>query len=157
MHSEYLSHLFLKNDLAEGRYEIDGEPVALEDIDIPIFCVGTVRDHVAPWKSVYKIHLLTDSDVTFVLTSGGHNAGIVSEPGHKGRTYQIATALHAARYVPPGQWQHNTPLKEGSWWEAWQKWLGSHSEGKHQPPAMGNHALGYSVLANAPGTYVLVK
>jgi len=157
MHSEYLRHLFLKNDLAEGRYEVDGKPVALEDIRIPVFSVGTVRDHVAPWKSVYKIHLLTNSDVTFVLTSGGHNAGIVSEPGHKGRTYQMATAKHKARYIPPGQWQHQTPMQEGSWWEAWQKWLVGHSEDKGKPPAMGNKAKGYEPLADAPGTYVLVK
>jgi polyhydroxyalkanoate synthase len=157
MHSEYLSHLFLKNDLAEGRYEVDGEPVALEDITAPIFCVGTVRDHVAPWKSVYKIHLLTDSEVTFVLTSGGHNAGIVSEPGHKGCTYQIATAKHNARYIPPGQWQHQTPLQEGSWWEAWQEWLAGHSEGKRTPPSMGNEAKGLAPLADAPGKYVFVK
>jgi polyhydroxyalkanoate synthase len=156
MHSEYLSHLFLKNDLAEGRYTVDGKQVALEDINMPIFCVGTVRDHVAPWKSVYKVHLLTDSEVTFVLTSGGHNAGIVSEPGHKGRTYQIATASHDARYKPPGQWQQQTPMHEGSWWEAWQEWLAKHSAGKIKPPAMGNDK-DYTSLADAPGTYVFVK
>jgi len=157
MHSEYLNKLFLKNDLAESRYTVNGEPIALEDIRIPTFSVGTVRDHVAPWKSVYKIHQLVDGDVTFVLTSGGHNAGIVSEPGHKGRTYQIATALRDARYIPPGQWQHQTPLKEGSWWEAWQEWLVEHSDGKHKAPAMGNEARGYVPLNSAPGTYVFVK
>ena len=157
MHREYLDHLFLKNDLAEGRYTVGGEPVALDDIRIPIFSVGTLRDHVAPWKSVYKIHLLAGGDVTFVLTSGGHNAGIVSEPGHKGRSYQIATTPRDARYKPPGQWQHQTPIKEGSWWEAWQAWLADHSTDKRKPPAMGNEAKGYRVLEDAPGTYVFAK
>ncbi|HEU5048214.1 MAG TPA: alpha/beta fold hydrolase [Rickettsiales bacterium] len=157
MHSEYLRHLFLNNDLAEGRYEVDGEPVALKDIQCPVFAVGTVRDHVAPWKSVYKIHLLVDSDVTFVLTSGGHNAGIVSEPGHKGRSYQIATAKDGIHYLPPQEWAEQTKVQEGSWWEAWERWLSEHSSAKKTPPAMGGNSKQYIPLADAPGTYVLVK
>jgi polyhydroxyalkanoate synthase len=105
---------------------------------------------------VYKILLLTESDITFVLTSGGHNAGIVSEPGHKGRNYQIATMPSTARYVPPGQWQKTTPGKDGSWWEDWQSWLEKHSTGKIKPPPMGNGKR-YAPIADAPGSYVFVK
>ncbi|MBV9564445.1 MAG: polyhydroxyalkanoic acid synthase, partial [Bradyrhizobium sp.] len=56
MHSEYLRKLFLHNDLAEGRYVVDGKSIAMSDIHTPLFVVATVNDHVAPWKSVYKIH-----------------------------------------------------------------------------------------------------
>ena len=87
MHSEYLRKLFLDNDLASGRYVVEGRPIAIQNIHVPIFAVGTERDHVAPWHSVYKIHYLSDSPITFALVSGGHNAGIVSEPGHPRRHY----------------------------------------------------------------------
>jgi len=156
MHSEYLRELFLQNNLAEGRFMVNGAPVVLQDIRTPLFSVGTSRDHVAPWKSVYKILLLTESDITFVLTSGGHNAGIVSEPGHKGREYQIAKMPGTSRYIPPGQWQKTTPMKQGSWWEDWNLWLAEHSQGKIEPPAIGN-AKDYKPTADAPGSYVFMK
>ena len=35
--------MFLRNDLAEGRYAVDGVPVTLEDIKLPVFAVGTER------------------------------------------------------------------------------------------------------------------
>jgi polyhydroxyalkanoate synthase subunit PhaC len=155
MHSEYLRELFLQNNLAEGRFMVNSAPIALQDIRMPIFSVGTVRDHVAPWKSVYKILLLTESDVTFVLTSGGHNAGIVSEPKYKGRSYQISTMKSTARYIPPGGWQTNTPTKEGSWWEEWQSWLDKHSDEKIKPPNMGSKD--YPPIQDAPGNYVIMK
>jgi polyhydroxyalkanoate synthase len=155
MHSEYLRQMFLGNDLAEGRYDVAGRPITLHDIRIPIFTVGTVSDHVAPWRSVYKIHLLVDTDVTFVLTSGGHNAGIVSEPGHPHRSYQMATHEAGARYVDPEAWQARTPKTEGSWWPAWQAWLMNHSTGPAPAPALGCAEKGYPPLAEAPGAYVL--
>jgi hypothetical protein len=91
MHSEYLRKLFLNNDLAEGRYVVEGRPISLSDIHTPMFVVGTLRDHVAPWKSTYKIHFQVDADVTFLLTSGGHNAGIVAPPGEEGHSYRVRT------------------------------------------------------------------
>ena len=155
MHSEYLRRLFLDNDLAEGRYQVQGRPVALSDIRVPIFAVGTESDHVAPWKSVYKIHLLSDTDVTFVLTSGGHNAGIVSEPGHPHRHFRILSRRSTDTYVDPEQWGAQADQREGSWWPAWTEWLAGQSSGKVDPPPMGNADRGYAPLEAAPGTYVL--
>ena len=104
MHSEYLRQLFLDNDLAEGRYRVDGKPIALTDIRAPVFAVGTETDHVAPWRSVFKLHLLLDTDVTFLLTSGGHNAGIVSEPGRSGRRYRLREKSEQDHYLDPEAW-----------------------------------------------------
>ena len=151
MHSEYLRKLFLHNDLASNRYEVQGRPISLRDIRCPIFAVGTERDHVAPWKSAYKIHHLTHSDVTFVLTKGGHNAGIVSEPGHPGRSYQVRTVLDKEPAVPVMEWSDDATPKEGSWWLEWRDWMSSQSSHVIDPPKMGKS------LCPAPGTYIFQK
>ena len=149
MHAEYLRRLFLNNDLAEGRYRADDRPVALSDIRTPIFAVGTEWDHVAPWRSTYKINLLSDTDVRYVLTSGGHNAGIVSEVGHDGRHYRVTTKNADDRYVDPEAWFATTAQQQGSWWPELSAWLAAHSAEPAMPPAMGAR------LGDAPGTYVL--
>jgi polyhydroxyalkanoate synthase len=154
MHSEYLRGLFLNNDLAEGRHEVGGRPIALSDIRVPIFAVGTEWDHVAPWKSVYKFHLFADTDVTFVLTNGGHNAGIVSEIGHPHRHYRIATKPEHDHYRDPERWFDETASREGSWWPAFAGWLTSRSAPRGKPPAMGAPEAGLPPLCKAPGKYV---
>jgi poly[(R)-3-hydroxyalkanoate] polymerase subunit PhaC len=155
MHSEYLRKLFLDNDLAEGRYVADGAPISLADLRAPIFAVGTERDHVAPWRSTYKILLQVESDVTYLLTSGGHNAGIVSEPGHHGRSFRVATKKLTDHYVDPDSFYQNAPVRAGSWWPEWVGWLKDRSGTPTVPPAMGAPQSGYPALIDAPGVYVL--
>jgi polyhydroxyalkanoate synthase subunit PhaC len=155
MHSEYLRKLFLDNDLAEGRFEADGRPISLADVRAPIFAVGTERDHVAPWRSTYKIFLQVESDVTYLLTAGGHNAGIVSEPGHHGRIFRVATKRLTDHYIDPDSYYANTPVKQGSWWPDWVAWLKERSGPPTGVPAMGAPQSGYPPLADAPGLYVL--
>jgi polyhydroxyalkanoate synthase subunit PhaC len=157
MHSEYLHSLFLQNDLFEGRYLAGGRPVSLPDIRVPMFIVATTRDHVAPWRSVYKLNLVAKAELTFALTAGGHNAGIVSEPGHPRRNFQLATRPAGAAYVDPDRWLEQTSHQEGSWWPAWEAWLAERSSGRHAPPAPGAPASGYPPLADAPGTYILQR
>jgi polyhydroxyalkanoate synthase subunit PhaC len=157
MHNEYLRRLFLHNDLASGRYPVNGKPIALTDISCPIFCIGTQRDHVAPWRSVYKIHLLADVAVTFLLTSGGHNVGIVNPPGIPNRSYQVLTRAENGHYLDPETWSAMAPLHEGSWWPEWVKWLQSRSGERAHLPEMGAPKKGFPPLYPAPGRYVLVK
>ncbi|MBN9004940.1 MAG: polyhydroxyalkanoic acid synthase [Rhizobiales bacterium] len=154
MHSEYLRKLFLNNDLAEGRYLVQGRPISLSDIHTPMFVVGTVRDHVAPWKSTYKIHFQVDTDVTFLLTSGGHNAGIVAPPNEEGHSYRMRTKATNDNYIGPDEWLKTTESVEGSWWPAWTEWLMTHSGEPCEPPGMGIVPAGEKVLPDAPGDYV---
>jgi polyhydroxyalkanoate synthase len=154
MHSEYLRKLFLDNDLAEGRYIVEGRPISLSDIHTPMFVVGTFRDHVAPWKSTYKIHFLVDADVTFVLTSGGHNTGIVAPPDEEGHSYRVRTKPADAVYTGPDEWLKTVESVEGSWWPEWTKWLAIQSGEPSEPPRMGIKPADGQALRNAPGDYV---
>jgi len=156
MHSEYLRKLFLANDLAEGRYEVGSRPIALTDVRVPMFAVGTETDHVAPWRSVYKFNLLMDAEVTFLLTSGGHNAGVVSEPGRDHRHYRVATKAESDRYLDPDTWLAQIATREGSWWPEFVRWLKLRSGAPAaSPPAMGAPQRGLPPLTSAPGLYVL--
>jgi polyhydroxyalkanoate synthase len=159
MHSEYLRQLYLNNALARGEFQADGRLADLAGIQVPMFVVGTETDHVAPWKSVYKARGLTRSaDYTFLLTSGGHNAGIISGAVHPRRRHRVRTWLDATETLSPEAWFDSTPPRTGSWWPAWEQWLAQHSAPeKVAPPSMGSAAAGYEPLADAPGEYVLQK
>jgi polyhydroxyalkanoate synthase subunit PhaC len=160
MHSEYLRHLYLNNELAHGSYKVEGKPVALTDIRAPIFAVGTERDHVSPWRSVYKIQLLTDADITFALSSGGHNVGIVNPPGHAGHPssyYRILTHKSNERYTDPDAWLASAKKTAGSWWPSWQAWLAQHSGKRITANATHLSAKKYPSLGDAPGSYVMQR
>ena len=155
MHSEYLRELFLNNDLASGRYGVDGKRILVQNIRAPIFVVSMDRDHIAPWQSVYKIHYLSDTDITCVLTSGGHNAGIVSEPGHAHRQYRIKHTAAADLRIDPEAWAAAATPQDGSWWPAWSARLDARADQKRAaPPHMGMPGTALATLADAPGTTV---
>ncbi len=151
MHSDYLRQLFLNNDLFEERYQIAGKKIALSDIRMPVFIVATENDHVAPWRSVYKLKRVAQGEVNFLLTSGGHNAGIVSEPGHPRRYFRCDDGGRDS-YVDPDKWLTlNTP-QSGSWWPVLSDWLTKHSTARIKSPTVGSQA--FPVLADAPGDYI---
>lgn len=153
MHSEYLRSFYLNNALAHGDYLVGGRAVGLSDLRLPVFLVGTLKEHRSPWRSVYKLRLLADTEVTFGLTSGGHNAGIVSEHWHVGRSYRMAQRKPNGHYVDPDAWLAAAPLQQGSWWSAWDHWLSQRSGRRvaaRSPAAADIRAS----LGDAPGRYV---
>ena len=153
MHSEYLHRCYLENALAESRYPVEGRPVSLGDLRLPIFLVGTEKDHVSPWRSVFKLHQLTDVELTFALTNGGHNAGIVTEPGHPGRHHALATRHPGDAWADADTWLARAPRHEGSGWLAWHDWLCAHGSGRQVPARDVTDAS----LGEAPGSYVQVR
>ncbi|WP_293975359.1 alpha/beta fold hydrolase [Sphingomonas sp.] len=157
MHSQYLRQLFLGDDLAEGRFKVEGRAITLSALRQPMFVVGTERDHVAPWRSVHKIHWLTSAAIRFVLTSGGHNAGIVSEPGHAHRQFHVATRPLDGPALDPDDWLEQAETKDSSWWLEWGRWLAEHSSERIAPPSMGQADGAYRPLCDAPGHYVMER
>jgi polyhydroxyalkanoate synthase len=154
MHSEYLRALFMDNALAHGEFRLDDAPINLADIRVPVFNVGTAQDHVSPWRSVFKLHRFTTAPQTFVLSGGGHNAGIVNPPGGRPTSYSLREWHHGDRLLTPDEWLAATPPVDGSWWTPWVAWLARHSSPQRAtPPGFGAppHLL---PLDDAPGRYV---
>jgi len=152
MHSQYLRSLYIANDLAGGRFKAGNRTVHIEDIQCPVFAVGTTTDHVAPWRSVFKLTHLLDTDIDFVLTDGGHNTGIVSEPGHAGRAYRRLTHSRGSLHPDPDDWLEQTGPHKGSWWPVWATWLHERSNG-----VVASSQRQFASLSAAPGTYVLER
>ena len=154
MHSEYLRGLFLENRLSAGRFAVEGRVIALKDISAPMFVVATETDHIAPWKSVYKTKLFTDCDLTFALTSGGHNSGIINEPAAMRGHYRISQRPSGALYIGPDDWLEQQEQKSGSWWVEWRDWLhdkSSEDVSARPPGATKRKKVKYG---SAPGTYI---
>ncbi len=154
MHSEYLRRLYLEDQLAEGHFKVDDRPVLMKDLRLPVYLVGTEHDHVAPWRSVYKLHQLNDSEISFVLASGGHNFGIIAEPERPRLHYRVWTRPEAGQYVGPDEYLQRAEAHAGSWWAHWAEWLAERSGALVPPPAQGCPAAGYPPLYPAPGHYV---
>jgi polyhydroxyalkanoate synthase len=154
MHSQYLRGLFLENRLSAGRFAVEGRVIALKDISVPMFVVATETDHIAPWKSVYKTQLFTDCGLTFVLTSGGHNSGIVNEPAAARGHYRISYRPDGALYMGPDDWFARQTACPGSWWSAWKDWLDKKSGAAVPARAPDASKWRKGPVMAAPGSYV---
>jgi polyhydroxyalkanoate synthase subunit PhaC len=150
MHAFYLRNFYVENKLAAGTLEIAGKAIDLSAIKAPTYVVSAINDHIVPWESSYKTTGLVSGPVRFVLSSGGHIAGIVNPPGPKA-WYQVAPTDDA---LPPTAeaWRGAAERRAGSWWEDWAKWSDEHSGPMQDPPAIGSER--HPVLGEGPGTYV---
>jgi len=148
MHAFYLRSLYLRNELARGVMEIMGQRLSLADVGNDVYVVGAINDHIVPWPASYKTTGLMGGDVRYVLSSGGHIAGIVNPPGPK-PWYEVAKPPN-----PPAaqQWREEAEQHSGSWWEDWARWAGRRAGRRVEPPPMGSEK--YPAIADAPGSYV---
>jgi polyhydroxyalkanoate synthase len=149
MHAYYLRNMYVRNALATGELTIDGVPIDLGAIANDTYVVAPVADHIAPWKSVYKIRDLFGGDVRLRVASGGHIAGIINPPGAaKGGFWSNDGAAES-----PETWLAAADERVGSWWPNWLQWILERS-GPAVPRPDGVGSQKYPALEAAPGTYV---
>ncbi len=148
MHSFYLRSLYMKNLLAKGELEIAGQTLSLAEVKSDAYIVGAVNDHIVPWQGSYQATHLLAGEVRYVLTSGGHIAGIVNPPNPKA-WYEVAEENPAT----PQAWQELATRHSGSWWEDWEQWGAERAGPLGPPPPVGSDR--YPALGDAPGEYVL--
>jgi len=147
MHTFYLHHLYLRNELAKGEMELAGQQLSLSDVKNDTYVVGAVNDHIVPWHASYETTRLLGGSVRYVLSSGGHIAGIVNPPGPKA-WYQASTRTPASA----DEWHASATKHSGSWWEDWTQWSEKRSGHRVAPPPMGSER--YPAIADAPGSYI---
>ena len=147
MHSFYLRSLYIDNLLARGELELAGQRLSLSDVKSDAYVIGALNDHIVPWQASYQATRLLGGTVRYVLSSGGHIAGIVNPPNPKA-WYEVAE-----RNPETGpEWRAAAEKHAGSWWEDWATWAADRAGPLGSPPAMASDR--YPVLGEAPGDYV---
>jgi polyhydroxyalkanoate synthase subunit PhaC len=147
MHSFYLRSLYMRNELARGEMEVAGQRLSLAEVKNDTYVVGAVNDHIVPWHGSFKTIGLMGGKVRYVLSSGGHIAGIVNPPGPKA-WFEATSHTHA----DPETWRASASKHAGSWWQDWAEWSGERAGERVEPPPMGSRR--YPASSDAPGEYV---
>jgi len=144
---EYLRWLCQQDRFCTTGYELLGETVTIDGVKVPLCAVACETDHIAAWRSSLRgVAKMGSTNKTFILSESGHIAGIVNPPSKKKYGHYTSDAP----IEDPASWKADAEYHEGSWWPRWEEWLRARS-GKMIPA----RALPESVLAPAPGTYVL--
>ncbi len=151
MHSFYLRNMYQENRLIEpGGISLDGVPIDLGKVKTPVFLLSTREDHIAPWRSTYAATRIYKGPVKFVLSASGHIAGVVSPPGGKYGHWE-----NDKNPPTPEEWLEGAAERPGSWWPAWQRWIGKYAGGAVPARHPGDGQL--TPIEDAPGSYVRVR
>lgn len=150
VHSFLIRKFFLENKLKEpDGIQLDGVGIDTRRITVPTYCVAATGDHIVPWEGAFTMRELVGGPVRFILTEGGHIAGIINPPTQGKRAYWT----NERETTDPEEWRARATRREGSWWVDWIPWLGERSGELVDPPPMGNRD--FPPITDAPGTYVL--
>jgi polyhydroxyalkanoate synthase len=147
MHTFYLRNFYVHNALARGELSIGGTTIDLGAIDSDCYVVSAENDHIVPWGSAYRTTQLVSGNARFVLSNGGHIAGIVNPPTKKA-WFLAADAVHPSA----SEFRDAAQRTAGSWWNDWTVWSNTRAGDLIDPPRIGSPA--HPVLGDGPGEYV---
>jgi polyhydroxyalkanoate synthase len=151
MYAYYLRNMYLENRLREpGALEMCGVPIDLSRIGVPAYVYASREDHIVPWRSAYRTTGLLGGDLSFVLGSSGHIAGVVNPPQSKKRHYWTNDLITD----DAEDWLARAEMHAGSWWPHWYAWIALRGGGKCPAPRHAGRGK-HRALGPAPGEYVV--
>src|SRR3954454_12041226 len=81
LHRDFIIH-GLENSMAHAGETITlGTPIDLGDVDVDMYAVAGLRDHVVSWEAAYRSVQLFGGAPRFVLSTSGHIQALVNPPG----------------------------------------------------------------------------
>ena len=149
---QYLRGLCQRNEFADGGFELMGERLQLDEVDVPVCAIACETDHIAAWKDSYRgVQMMGSKNKTFIVTQSGHIAGIVNPPSKN----KYGHYTNGDMSLAADDWFDGADFNEGSWWPRWGAWLSKRSGKKVAARKVGTTA--FPALCDAPGTYVAIK
>ena len=151
MYDYYLKELYIENRLrVPNALTMAGERIDLRKIAMPSYVYASREDHIVPWRTAYRTTTLVGGEVTFVLGSSGHIAGVVNPIMSSRRSYWTNEKLKE----DPDDWLSRAQNYPGSWWPHWYAWLARRGGAKRPAPRTAGSSE-HPPLMPAPGSYVL--
>jgi polyhydroxyalkanoate synthase len=151
VHMYYLRQMYIHNNLAKpGGLELNGTPIDLRKVTIPIYLQASKEDHIAPYPSVFKACALYSGPVRFMLAGSGHIAGVINPPAKRKYQYWV----NEEQPTDLDKWMAGAEERPGSWWPDWDQWLSRQSGPMVPARVPGDGEL--DVIEDAPGSYVKV-
>ena len=150
LHADFID-IAMENRLVHaGAQKTLGTPVDLGEITTDAYVVAGIADHITPWQNCYQSTQLLGGDTRFILSTSGHIAALVNPPNNPKASYRDGSTS----YADANEWLENAEQHAGAWWPDYAAWLAARSGALVKAPTRLDGG-GTSVLAQAPGTYVL--
>jgi polyhydroxyalkanoate synthase len=154
LHRDFI-HIGLENSFTSpGALEVLGTPVDMSAVDVDVYAVAGLSDHIVPWENAYRSVQLFGGTRRFVLSRSGHIQALVNPPAREGSETRASYRVADDVSVDADAFAAQTPKLPGSWWPDWDAWLAPRS-GAMRPAPRTLGSRRFRAQAKAPGSYVL--